>query len=90
MSDKHMKPDLWTERPVNETLDVYADWAESYDADVTERGYVTPARIAEALMPLLADDDRPVLDYGCGTGLSGRGWRHQPWGSTARVHGSTH
>ncbi len=71
MSDKHMKPDLWTERPVDETLDVYADWAESYDADVTERGYVTPARIAEALMPLLADDDRPVLDYGCGTGLSG-------------------
>ena len=72
MTDKKdvLKPQLWTPRPVAETMAVYADWAETYDAEVTSRGYHTPARIAAALVPLI-DPRAPVLDYGCGTGLSG-------------------
>lgn len=70
MANNVMKPQLWIKRPVSETMDVYADWADSYDTDVADRGYVTPARIATALQDFISPGT-PILDYGCGTGLSG-------------------
>jgi len=70
MSKDPLKPTLWTPRPVEETLKVYADWADTYDADVSARGYHTPERIAAALATLL-EGEGPILDYGCGTGVSG-------------------
>ena len=51
--------------------DLYEDWAETYDADVTENGYVTPARCAKALAGQLSDASAPIFDFACGTGLSG-------------------
>lgn len=48
----------------------YDDWAASYDAEIAANGYVTPRRCAEALAAT-ADRNEPVLDLGCGTGLSG-------------------
>lgn len=65
-----LKPQLWTPRPVEETIAVYAEWAATYDAEVTSRGYHTPARIAAALTDLVPTDTA-ILDFGCGTGLSG-------------------
>lgn len=62
---------LWQRHSVEETRKIYADWAETYDADVTEWGYATPARIAMALRQSGANPDKPLLDFGCGTGLSG-------------------
>jgi len=53
------------------TKAIYDAWAASYDDEIAENGYATPARIAEALHAHLADTTAPVLDYGCGTGLSG-------------------
>lgn len=53
------------------TAGFYADWAASYDAEIAENGYATPARCAEALAVHGADPAAPVLDIGCGTGLSG-------------------
>jgi predicted TPR repeat methyltransferase len=50
---------------------LYDDWAASYEAEIAENGYVTPARCAEALLQAGADRQSPVLDFGCGTGLSG-------------------
>lgn len=50
--------------------DFYDDWAASYDSEVGENGYVTPRRVATAMAAHIATDI-PVLDYGCGTGLSG-------------------
>lgn len=52
---------------------LYDEWAAQYDADVGGAGYATPARIAAALAGLLGPGERalPLLDYGCGTGLSG-------------------
>jgi predicted TPR repeat methyltransferase len=52
-----------------ETL--YDDWAGSYDADVTGNDYRTPERVAAALAAHLPARDTPILDFACGTGLSG-------------------
>ncbi|MEM7465108.1 MAG: methyltransferase domain-containing protein [Pseudomonadota bacterium] len=54
-----------------EVEDLYEDWAATYDADVIENGYMTPARCASALASELANRDAPILDFACGTGLSG-------------------
>jgi predicted TPR repeat methyltransferase len=54
----------------HETDSFYSKWASSYDHELTTNGYRSPQRCAEALatfVPL----DRPILDIGCGTGLSG-------------------
>ncbi|MEM9349259.1 MAG: class I SAM-dependent methyltransferase [Pseudomonadota bacterium] len=71
MADQTEKPQLWTRRSVAETQKLYADWAGSYEKDVTRMHYATPARIASALVEFSADLSAPVLDFGCGTGLSG-------------------
>ena len=65
------KDGLWTARSLEDTQKLYADWAGDYDADVAKWGYATPARVAMALRIAGANADKPVLDYGCGTGLSG-------------------
>lgn len=62
---------LWTRHSVEETQKIYADWAATYDADVAAWGYATPARLALALRQSGANVEKPVLDFGCGTGLSG-------------------
>lgn len=64
-------PQLWTPRSVDETQKIYANWAETYDADVADWGYATPGRIAMALRIAGANVDKGVLDFGCGTGLCG-------------------
>ncbi len=51
--------------------DLYEDWAESYDQDLAENGYQTPARCAAALASYLSPHDAPIFDFACGTGLSG-------------------
>jgi len=49
-------------------LKLYADWAQSYDADFAEgMGYMLPAQVAAAFME--AGGAGPVLDVGAGTGL---------------------
>lgn len=53
------------------TRRLYDDWAASYEAEVGENGYATPGRCAAALRAHSADLAAPVLDFGCGTGLSG-------------------
>ncbi len=50
---------------------IYDAWAKTYEAEVAENGYATPARVAEALAAHVKDRSAPVLDFGCGTGLSG-------------------
>lgn len=69
MTDPYPKQ-LWTLRTPEETRALYADWASDYESDVGE-GYVTPSRLAQALAVAVPDLTTPVLDFGCGTGLSG-------------------
>ncbi|MEO0391138.1 MAG: class I SAM-dependent methyltransferase [Pseudomonadota bacterium] len=70
MTEETLNPKLWTPRTVAETQEVYAGWADSYEADVTAMNYATPARVAEAIRPHVSPPE-PILDFGCGTGLSG-------------------
>lgn len=49
----------------------YDDWAASYDADLADNDYRTPGRCAAALAAHLDDRSAPLLDFACGTGLSG-------------------
>jgi predicted TPR repeat methyltransferase len=66
---------VYNARTADETRALYDDWSASYDAEVTENGYATPDRCAVALRAQIADPARPVLDFGCGTGLSGMALR---------------
>lgn len=58
-------------RDAQATRNLYDEWSASYDSEVGGNGYATPARCAEALAKFTQDLSRPVLDFGCGTGLSG-------------------
>ena len=53
------------------TQQFYDDWAQDYDAEVEGQGYASPARAAAALTQVGADTSAPILDLGCGTGISG-------------------
>lgn len=55
----------------DQTNALYGQWAASYDSEIKENGYATPGRAAKALFDCLPQPQTPVLDYGCGTGLSG-------------------
>ncbi len=70
MSDKYLK-DVYGLNSPQDTQDHYRKWASSYDDEVGGHGYATPNRVAEALWSKMPDADVPILDYGCGTGLSG-------------------
>ena len=71
MADQTKIPKLWTPRSVADTRQIYADWADTYEDDLTALAYATPDRIAQALLTQDPDLTQPVLDFGCGTGLSG-------------------
>jgi predicted TPR repeat methyltransferase len=58
-------------RDADSTRALYDDWAKSYEAEVGEQGYATPGRCAAALKAHVTDLASQVLDFGCGTGLSG-------------------
>ena len=55
----------------NDSRELYASWASTYDNEVQKNGYVTPERVAKALKGIVTNQSEVILDYGCGTGLSG-------------------
>ena len=71
MVDQTQKSDLWTPRGTKDTQKLYADWADTYEADLIAKEYATPARIAAAVETLDQDRTCAILDFGCGTGMSG-------------------
>ena len=70
MSDKFLDKSYALDSP-EAIRSHYDNWAASYDAEIAENGYATPGRIASALKKHLPDMQSPILDFGCGTGLSG-------------------
>lgn len=53
----------------------YREWAATYEDEMGENGYATPPRCAAALAQFATDLAAPVIDIGCGTGLSGAALR---------------
>jgi len=53
----------------------YAKWARTYDEELRQVGYASPGHVAEAMADAVHDTDGPLLDLGCGTGLSGEALR---------------
>lgn len=66
---------VYTARDSSQTRGLYDDWSASYEAEMAGNGYVTPMRCAQALAAYAADKSLPLLDFGCGTGLSGAAFR---------------
>lgn len=69
MADEMLDKVYTTTDPV-EMRDFYDEWAGQYDADLAQNDYATPGRIVDALGRHL-EAKGPILDFGCGTGLSG-------------------
>ena len=71
MTDKRFLDKVYDLNTPEETRALYDDWSGSYDAEIMENGYATPERVARALAAQVRNLDAPILDYGCGTGISG-------------------
>ncbi|MEX0343409.1 MAG: class I SAM-dependent methyltransferase [Rhizobiaceae bacterium] len=54
-----------------ELAEAYARWAADYDRQTAEMGYCLPWVIAAWVARHVPKGDGPLLDAGCGTGLSG-------------------
>lgn len=54
-----------------ELLRHYDGWAESYDADMQQIGYVHPAAVSAYTARYVTDTGDAILDAGCGTGTVG-------------------
>lgn len=59
----------------DKTRTFYDEWAASYDDEISQNGYATPQRCAKALAQFVDDKSAPLLDIGCGTGISGLAMR---------------
>ena len=55
----------------DQAREFYQGWAEDYDAEIAVNEYITPRRCAEALIRHAAAPWAPMMDLGCGTGISG-------------------
>ncbi|WP_299416851.1 class I SAM-dependent methyltransferase [uncultured Sulfitobacter sp.] len=62
-------------RDADATRALYDSWSASYEVEITQNGYATPARCAQALAEFAKNKSAPLLDFGCGTGLSGLAMR---------------
>ena len=52
-------------------VDFYRKWADDYDRQMLDNlNYQSPTLIARLLVKFLTDRNAPILDIGCGTGLT--------------------
>ncbi|MBL8584748.1 MAG: class I SAM-dependent methyltransferase [Rhizobiaceae bacterium] len=62
---------VYTARSGDELAAAYSDWSSEYDAETAALGYCLPFVIAAWLARYVPAGAGPILDAGCGTGLSG-------------------
>ncbi len=77
MNSKDFFETIYSAREPKDTRAIYDEWSETYDASVNGKGYATPARCAAALASFAKDKTSPILDFGCGTGISGLALRNE-------------
>jgi predicted TPR repeat methyltransferase len=62
---------VYAAKTQEELNDAYAAWANAYDRETAEDGYCLPFMISSWVARYVAKGEGPLLDAGCGTGLSG-------------------
>ncbi|MGN6143921.1 MAG: class I SAM-dependent DNA methyltransferase [Mesorhizobium sp.] len=62
---------VYSARDPREVSAAYAAWATTYDRETAELGYLLPFLIPAWVVRYVEPGDGPLLDAGCGTGLSG-------------------
>lgn len=55
----------------NDLTSAYANWANTYDQETASLGYMLPYFVTSWISRYIPIGDGPLLDAGCGTGLSG-------------------
>ncbi|RNE94570.1 class I SAM-dependent methyltransferase [Marichromatium sp. AB32] len=60
-----------TAAKLDELEQYYDSWSETYEDDLTSMGYEAPRLAAEAIKSHQIDPAQPILDAGCGVGLTG-------------------
>ncbi len=71
MTQKKFLDSAYDLQTADDTRAFYSSWAESYDEEISQNGYASPMRTAQALKLSGANLNAPLLDIGCGTGVSG-------------------
>lgn len=62
---------VYSARDPRELASAYAAWAASYDQETAELGYLLPFLIPAWVARYVRPGEGPLLDAGCGTGLTG-------------------
>lgn len=62
---------VYDARSAKDISEAYADWATTYDRETIALGYCLPFVITSWVSRYVPASDGPLLDAGCGTGLSG-------------------
>ncbi len=62
---------VYTASTPDELAKAYAAWAASYDSETAALGYYLPFQITAWVARYVPAGEGPLLDAGCGTGLSG-------------------
>jgi predicted TPR repeat methyltransferase len=62
---------VYSAKTPDELAHAYAGWAATYDAETASLGYLLPFLIPAWVARYVPAGEGPVLDVGCGTGLSG-------------------
>lgn len=84
MSEKAYLSKVYNLKSPEAVRDYYDAWSDSYDHELMSQGYATPGRCAAALLSLGVPLDASVLDFGCGTGVSGTAFQFKGF---ANLHG---
>ena len=73
--------DAYAVETPDDNRDLYARWAATYEsAFIADNGYVYHLGVVGSFVDTASDEDDPVLDVGCGTGLVGVALRATgPW-----------
>lgn len=71
MTTKNGFTGIYKPMPPDKTRAHYDQWSGTYDQELSENGYATPARCADALAAVQTPVSARILDFGCGTGVSG-------------------
>ena len=62
---------VYSAKSPEELSTAYAAWAATYDAETASLGYLLPFLIVAWIARYVPSGEAPLLDAGCGTGLSG-------------------